>query len=189
MLRINGYSQLDRVHPHVHEVAQQMARRAEVLFQPGIWYRLLRIKEVEGNRMTLETGTALQCSEFAKIMDCCVAVVVFILTMGEPFDIEAQTLSSNKKVMDLLFFETAGWLGVEAATKTFTGRLRAWAEARGVALTRRLGPGYDPWPLADQQSLFSLFQGVPLSVRLLESSVMVPTMSRSGMYGLRRRFE
>lgn len=187
MLRINGYSQPDSVHPQVHEAVRRMAKRAEALFQPGIWYRLLRVKDIEANRITLETGTALQCNDVASTMIDCVAVVVFILTMGEQFDDEAQTLSSNRKVLDLLFFETAGWLGVEEATKTFVARLRTWAEERGYALTRRFAPGYDAWPLAGQQSLFSLFQGIPLSVRLLESCAMVPTMSRSGMYGLRPR--
>ena len=188
MLRIHGYSQLDQVHPQINEAVERMAKHAEGLFEPGTWYRLLKIKHIEGNRLTLETGTVLQCDDFANALIDCTAVVVFILTMGKHFDSEAETLSSDGNVFDLLFFETAGWLGIEEATRTFATRLRACAIEHGYGLTRRLAPGYDTWPLTDQQSLFSLFQGIPLSVQLLESCAMVPTMSRSGMYGLRPRW-
>ncbi len=183
MLRINGYSQLDRVHPHVQEVARQMARRAETLFRPELWYRLLNIRERTEAGLVLETGAFLRCGEFAQSSS---AVVAFVLTMGEAFDIEAQSLSATGKVLDRLFFETAGWLGVEAATRTLAERLREWSRPQGYALTRRHAPGYQGWPLTDQQAMFSLFEGVPMSVQLLESCVMVPTMSRSGLYGLRR---
>ena len=187
MLRIQGYSQLNQVHPHINEAVQRMARRAEGLFEPGIWYRLLKLDHMEGNKLTLESGTVLQCDEFAHALIDCTAVVIFILTMGKPFDKEVQALSSDGNVFDRLFFETAGWLGVEEATRLFVTRLRAWAKEHGHGLTRRFAPGYGTWPLTEQQSLFSEFQEIALPVRLLESCAMVPTMSRSGMYGMRPR--
>lgn len=187
MLRIQGYSQLDQVHPQVNEAVQRMATRAEGLFEPGGWCRLLKVDHMEGNKLILETDTVLQCDDFARALIDCTAVVVFILTMGKPFDKEARTLSSDGNVFDLLFFETAGWLGVEETTRLFVTRLRAWAKENGYGLTRRFAPGYGTWPLTEQQSLFSLFHGIALSVQLLESCAMVPTMSRSGMYGIRPR--
>ena len=105
--------------------------------------------------------------------------------MGKPFDKEAQALSSDGNVLDLLFLETAGWLGVEEATRLLVTRLRSWAKEHGYGLTRRFAPGYGAWPLTGQQSLFSLFQGIALSVQLLESCAMLPSMSRSGMWGIR----
>ena len=185
MLRIQGYSRLDQVHPQVTEAVKRMARSAEGLFEPGIWHRLLKVDHLEGNRLTLETGTVLQCDDFANTLIGCTAVVVFILTMGKPFDKEAQALSSDGNVLDLLFLETAGWLGVEEATRLLVTRLRSWAKEHGYGLTRRFAPGYGAWPLTGQQSLFSLFQGIALSVQLLESCAMLPSMSRSGMWGIR----
>jgi len=185
MLRIQGYSRLDQVHPQVTEAVKRMARSAEGLFEPGIWHRLLKVDHLEGNRLTLETGTVLQCDDFANTLIGCTAVVVFILTMGKPLDKEAQALSSDGNVLDLLFLETAGWLGVEEATRLLVTRLRSWAKEHGYGLTRRFAPGYGAWPLTGQQSLFSLFQGIALSVQLLESCAMLPSMSRSGMWGIR----
>jgi len=115
----------------------------------------------------------------------CNRVVAFFLTAGEEFDKEAARLHAAGRILEVLFLESAGWLGIEAATKSFANCLRGWAHARGYALGARLAPGYGSWPLTDQKPLHSLFDGFSLSVRLLESCAMVPKMSRSGLYGLR----
>ena len=72
-------------------------------------------------------------------------------------------------------------------SKAFATYLRDWAQEHGYKLTSRLSPGYGTWPLADQKPLFSLFDGLSVPIRLLESCVMTPKMSRSGLYGLRPR--
>ena len=43
------------------------------------------------------------------------------------------------------------------------------------------------WPLEEQKSLFALFEGRAISVQLLDSCAMIPKMSRSGLYGVRRK--
>ena len=185
MLRTQGYSRMEAVHPHVAGLAERIARRAEDLFEPGMWYRLLQLEHRAGGRLVFETGEVLPCQDLAQDLKDCTAVLVFILTMGEPFDKEARAFSSSGKVLDLLLLETAGWLAVEDATRFLVTRVRSWAKERGYGLTRRLAPGYGAWPLTGQRTLFSLLQGTALRVQLLESCAMVPSMSRSGMWGLR----
>ncbi len=186
VLRINGYSRIERVPEGVNEAAKRMTARAQAVIQPALSYRLLYIEHLHGSALTLEGGAVLESKEFASALAGCYAVVVAILGIGGRFDNEAKALSASRNALDLLLFETAGWLAIEEITKAFVVQLRDWANHQGYRLTRRLAPGYNQWPLIGQRSLFSLFEGIPLPVRLLESCAMVPTMSRSAMYGLRR---
>ena len=70
--------------------------------------------------------------------------------------------------------------------------------AEGLSLGPRLGPGYSyrleglpaekrvEWPLEQQRELISLFGDAKLPIELLESAVMLPKMSRSGLFGIER---
>lgn len=187
MLRIHGYSEPGQAAPGIRAAAARMAARAEQLFQMDLSYRMLKINRCDEHALTLETGTILQCGKSgSNLMDCTMAVA-FFLTAGEELDKEAARLHAAGGILEVLFLESAGWLGIEAATKSFANYLRDWAPPHGYALGARLAPGYGSWPLTDQKPLLSLFDPFSLSVRLLESCAMVPKMSRSGLYGLRLR--
>jgi hypothetical protein len=94
--------------------------------------------------------------------------------------------------LDALFLETSGWLGIEQATRQFRDYLRALVGPQGYRISCRMGPGYSykigdrevSWPLEDQQSLFKVFDGIDLPIRLLESCAMQPKLSRSAIFGL-----
>jgi hypothetical protein len=187
MLRINGYGDDDRVPPQVSESAKRMAARAEALFEPAVVHRLFNIESVDAGVLTLENGATLEAAEFAGTLADCCAIVIAVLALGGRLDREAQALAVDRNGIDLLLFETAGWLGIEELNKAFAAHLRVWAEGQGLRLTRRLAPGYDKWPLTGQRSLFGLLDGTPLPVRLLESCAMTPAMSRSALYGVRRQ--
>lgn len=187
MLRIHGYPEPDHAPPRIREAAARMAACAERLFRLDLAYRPVWIRRCDGHTLTLETDTTLNCGNSGCKLTDCTMVVAFFLTAGEGLDKEGARLQSNGQFLDALFLETAGWLGIEAATKSFAAHLRDWAQAHGYALRSRLAPGYGSWPLADQKPLLSLFDGLAVPVRLLESCAMTPKMSRSGLYGLRRR--
>jgi len=187
MLRIHGYPEPDHASPRIREAAERMAACAERLFRLDLAYRPVTIRRCDGRTLTLETDTTLNCGDSGCSLTDCTTVVAFFLTAGEELDEEGARLQSNGHLLDALFLETAGWLGIEAATKSFAAYLRGWGQAHGYALRSRLAPGCGTWPLADQKPLLSLFDGLPVPVRLLESCAMTPKMSRSGLYGLRLR--
>jgi len=53
-------------------------------------------------------------------------------------------------------------------------------------LTRRYSPGYGDLPLSEQKTVFSLFNGTDLNVKLSESFYMEPEKSISYIVGVRR---
>jgi hypothetical protein len=192
MLRIQGYSAPQSVRPAVREAAERNALRAEGLFDPAVCYRRIPVLSCEQGTLALAGDTRLHCGAFTRYLSAAREVAVFVTTAGARIDGELARLHGEQELLDMLFLETAGWLGVEEITKAFILHLRTRAAEDALRLTRRMGPGYSykadgvtaDWPLEEQQALFSLFGASTLPVQLLESCAMLPKMSRSGLVGL-----
>ena len=193
MLRIQGYTDPSRVRTVVRKTAEAMATLAESCFQSQVCYLRVPIRCCERGVLTLATGTVFHCDAFSKFLPACHETIVFVLTVGERFDQELGRLQNEDKLLEALFFENAGWLGVETVTRQFSQFLREQAAERREKMTRRLSPGYSfklesgvsEWSLFEQAELFSLFDGKSIPVYILESGAMLPKMSRSGLYGIK----
>lgn len=191
ILRIQGYRDLDRVRPAIKRAAASAARQTESLISPRIYYRILDVKRCKGESLELEDGTVFENEAFQRFLKEARQIVVFILTMGHELDQAVIDDIGKDQLLNALFLETAGWLGIEGATRALSTHLRGRAKERGERLSPRLGPGYSYkldgrsvcWPLEQQQTLFKLFANDPIDVDLLESCAMLPKISRSGIYG------
>ncbi len=184
LLRLQGYRDLERVRPRIEAAAREMAQRAEGLLEAHVHYRCIGVRGCDDGVLVLETGAAFHSGVFSEVLRQCREVIAFVLTVGEGLDAETAARTEDGDMLGALFLETAGWLGVEKATREFSRHLKAQAAKRGLRLSRRMGPGYGDWPLEEQAGLFDLFAGDSLPVRLLDSCAMIPKMSRSGLYGL-----
>ncbi len=191
ILRIQGYRDLERIRPAIKRAAAAAARETENLIRPRAYYRLLGVHSNDGSTLELEDGTVFENEAFQRFLKEPRFVTAFILTMGHALDQAVIDYIADDQLLNALFLETAGWLGIEAATRTLSIHLRLQARERGLRLSPRLGPGYSYkldgrsvlWPLEQQQTLFKLFADVPMDVEILESCAMLPKMSRSGIYG------
>jgi len=174
ILRIQGYTDLDRVRPPIRAAA-------------------LEIRALKNSQLTLEDNVVIECDAFERFIKNAEHVVVFALTIGSDFDEAVQAKLEDDELLDAVLMESAGWLAVEAVTKQWTIMIRDLAVNAGWLLTRRMSPGYTyqvndhrcEWPLEQQQDLFVAFGETAIPVSLMESSAMLPKMSRSGMIGLR----
>lgn len=192
MLRIQGYTAIDKVRPIVRAAAERNAVRAESLFDAKVCYRRIPVVSCNDGTLVLPDDASLHCGAFTRFLSAAREIAVFVATAGARIDDELARLHEEQELLDMLFLETAAWLGIEEITKTFVGHLRARAAEDRMRLTRRMGPGYSyktdagnaEWPLEEQTALFSLFGETTLPVRLLESCAMLPKMSRSGLIGL-----
>jgi len=192
LLRLHGYRDLDKVRPVIVAVAEDISRRVEGLVSPEIHYKRLKIKSCDGHGLVLEDGSRFDNIAFEKYLDGVVEVVIFAMTLGSSMDEESQVLVEKFEPLEALFLETAGWLGIEWATKQFGDRLRLSAKQNATRISCRMGPGYSysvngekvRWSLEDQKPLFDVFDVERLPIELLESCAMLPKMSRSGLYGI-----
>lgn len=195
ILRIQGYSDLTRVRPAIRRAAEQAAEIALALSEPVVCYRRVGIRALAAGRLELDGGATLNCAAFDRLLSGCDEAVVFVLTIGTGVDRRVVDLTdSGEGLLEALLLETAGWLAVEDATRQFRSAARVQAERAGQRITSRLGPGYSytfdgsecEWTLTDQHALFSVFGDASLPVQLLASCAMLPKISRSGLFGIRR---
>lgn len=192
ILRIQGYRDIGRVRPAIKRAAAAAARETEALIRPHVYYRTLNVRYCQGKTLELEDGTVFENEAFERFLKEARRIVVFILTMGHALDKAVVDYITEDQLLNALFLETAGWLGIEAATRTLSIQLRKSARELGHRLSPRLGPGYSYkldgrsvlWPLEQQQTLFRLFANHPIDIQLLESCAMLPKISRSGIFGV-----
>ena len=185
VLRIQGYRDLNAVRKDVREIASTMTARAATLFAPTATFRKVFIESCDEASLRLGTGTSFNYGGFDPILRDCEYVLPFILTLGEEIDEVSLQLQEKGEIIEALFLETAGWIGIEQASRELAIYLQKKISKDGLCLTRRFGPGYNEWNLLEQKVLFELFSDTELPVQLLESCAMLPKKSRSGLYGLR----
>lgn len=185
LLRIQGYRTAERVRPAVRRVAEAQAARAQALMTPVVVYRRVAIAACDAAGLSLAGGIRFSAGDFATAFAGAGEAVALVLTLGAALDDEGARLTAAGDMLGALFLDSAGWYAIEQATRAFAAALAGRAAEEGLALTRRLAPGYGDWGLAEQRAFFTLFDGAALPVTLTEGCAMLPTKSRSGLYGLR----
>lgn len=191
ILRIQGYRELEKVRPAIKRAAQSTASETEKLLRPHVYFRAVDVQKCKDGLLVLEDSIQFENEAFDRFLLGAKKVVIFALTMGYALDQEVKDRIAGDQLLHALFLETAGWLGIEAATKQFARYLMQMASTHHLRLSPRLGPGYSykldgrsvVWPLEQQQTLFQAFSGTTIDIELLESCVMLPKISRSGLFG------
>ena len=191
ILRIQGYRDLEKIRPAIRRAAVSAARETETLIDPKIFYRIVDVQKCEGAVLEIQNDLVFENEAFQRLLKGPKQVAIFILTMGHALDKAVIDYMAGDQLLMALFLETAGWLGIEAATRKLKLHLREECGKIGCRLSPRLGPGYSYkldgrsvfWPLEQQQTLFKFFANDTIGVELLESCAMMPKISRSGLFG------
>ena len=197
ILRVHGYREQGRIRLPIRASAEAMAKRApELVDARGCWRRV-SIEARGHGELSLPGGVLLSCPAFDRLLDGATEIVAFVVTLGARFDEEVIAMMEAFEPLDALFLETAGRLAVERLTRLLAADIGRRLRPEGLTLGARLGPGYTyrmdgqqdekarvMWPLEQQHQLFALFGSSRLPVELMQSAVMRPKMSRSGVFGI-----
>jgi hypothetical protein len=192
ILRIQRYSDPQRVRPAIRRAAEEVAALAQELQQPRASFRRIAVERCADDTLRLRNGVEFHCRAFPQLLAGAREVVVFVITAGARLDLKLIELSkSGEGLLEALLLETAGWLCLEHATRALISEVRRDAELRGCRITRRMGPGYThrvnhmecEWHLLEQCEIFRCFGNAEIPVTLLSSCAMLPKMSRSGLVG------
>lgn len=192
VLRVQGYRRPELVKPKVRKAVEAATEKANALLELEVRFARAAVAGVDRGRIALPNGARLECPAFDQYFDGIVAVVAYVLSTGAAIDFSVQECVAREELLDAVILESAAWLAIEAGTRRFASLLGALAAHDGLKPTMRMGPGYSykvggervTFALDQQRALFSLFDGVHLPVELLDSSVMRPKLSRSGLFGL-----
>lgn len=195
ILRIHGYRDASKVRRRVRDIAVAMSRAMNELFAPAVALRRLTFWRAGVGTLKFENDVLLRCLAFEKYLRDCDEAVLFVLSAGAAIDENIARYMKDSQPVNALFLNTAGWLCVEMMTRQLASAVKLAAQEESIRLTRRMGPGYSyrvdgvscSWELEQQRELFALIGEPQLAVTLLDSGGMQPQMSRSGLFGLRRR--
>lgn len=192
VLRIQGYKDLAKVRRRVRQLAELSIRVYVKKATPTVSYRVADIESIKDEELVMDSTVRFSSPIFKQYLSNARQAVVFALTVGEGIDDQTIEWMEKDQLVEALFLESAAWMGVENATKQFVLAVRTWAGRNHFRITRRLGPGYSypingeqiQWDLSEQKSLFKVLGESEIPITLLESSAMLPKMSRSGLFGL-----
>lgn len=192
VLRIHGYKDPAKTSSVIRHAAEIMGPRAEEILAPELHYRRLRILSLDRAELTVEGGIVFRSDAFPRFLSDAREVVVSVATMGAALDHGVGALLAESDLIEALFLETYGWLGINVLTAQFGGFLRERVNNEGYDVTCRLAPGYSykvdglaaGWALEQQREIFAAFEGIELPVALHQSCAMLPKISRTGMFGL-----
>ena len=196
LLRAQGYRKNHNVRQVIRNAAFKSIERLREASAPQGFFFFEQIKTLKGNHLTLGSGIEFDCPVFEEILGGSTHLISFILTLGKETD---EKIASYAKDLDeplaSLFLETAAWLCLELVMKKARIYLTEFAVLNGMKLGKRMAPGYSYkikktnsriiWNLSEQTKLFKMFKDFEISVKLLESSAMIPRMSRSGIFGVK----
>ncbi|MEJ2716341.1 MAG: vitamin B12 dependent-methionine synthase activation domain-containing protein [Deltaproteobacteria bacterium] len=155
--------------------------------EPEIVYSVQAVAEVGKGYVRLARGPVFRSRKLARAFRECELAVCFVGTLGHGIEDEIGSLTLRGKLADAFVVDALGSAGIEHAVERFYGALEDHFRLQGKGLTLRFSPGYCDWPLDQQAQLLDLVDTRLVGVTLLESSLMTPRKSISGIFGITSR--
>jgi hypothetical protein len=140
---------------------------------------------VQINQQTLTVGTVtFDCgAKVANHLRGSGEIAVFMATLGPNFDAWAQAWF-QKDPLNGLIANTLGSACVEHIVDQLELVITQQAIRDGLTVSNRFSPGYCHWNVSEQKKLFSLLPDRCCNVTLMDSCLMIPMKSVTGIMGL-----
>jgi cobalamin-dependent methionine synthase I len=110
--------------------------------------------------------------------------VCFVGTIGTEVENEINSLLGKQKLADAYILDAMASVAVENMIDRFQDLMENRYSAEDRTVTLRFSPGYCDWPVTQQKKLFNIFESRQLKVELLDSCLMKPRKSISGVFGI-----
>ncbi len=197
ILRTHGYRNKDQIRKRIFDATNKAIERLSVSSSPVGYFCIKEISKHLANKIELKCGTLFNCDLFSERIARSKFLVAFILTLGKEVDEIIKIVSKNSnEPLAALFLENASWLALELILRDARSKVLKFAKNHDMQIENRMAPGYTypskisrkkiMWELEEQKILFSLFDKESISVQLTDSCTMLPRMSRSGIFGLKK---
>ena len=111
-------------------------------------------------------------------------IVCFIGTIGFDVEKEIGRLLVEHKLSEAYILDAMASVAVEDMVEQFHQVMEAKCRNESKTVTFRFSPGYCDWPITEQKKLFSVFDAEEIGVELLDSCLMEPRKSISGVFGI-----
>ena len=195
LLGVHKYKDMSKVRPVILKSAHRAIAQSIEFSDPRGYFTTTPIESLDEEGLDLFDGTRLNCTAFRDKLGGYDTLLSFVITLGPKLDEEvSKGFADGSDPLGPLFLDTAGWLMIEASTRSFSTYLKSEHFGGRQDLSTRMAPGYDypikgqsdraPWDLLEQAKLFGTFKNKDIPIELLDSGAMIPRLSRSGIFGV-----
>ena len=205
MIRQSGEKNFMKIHPQVEEsklakllggkrnqeLPKSIKSKLRVLedtfnslITPDIHYRMIDFTVKDEGVIRIEGTIEFESKNLSEVMKSAEKLVCFIGTLGPGIEEEVGVLMQDNNLSEAYILDAMGSVAVEDLVDKFQQTIKSECERVGKTVTLRFSPGYCDWALTEQKKLFSLFEPEDIPVQLLDSCLMEPVKSISGVFGI-----
>ena len=197
ILRTHGYRSKDVIKKKILDATNKAIKILSTSSTPVGYFCIEEISNNYRNKIELKCGTTFNSDLFKERFAKSKFLVAFIITLGKEVDETIKKISNcSDEPLGALFLENASWLALELVLRDARSKIIKFAKNNDMQIENRMAPGYTypskinkkriMWELQEQKILFGLFDKESISIRLTDSCTMLPRMSRSGIFGLKK---
>ena len=170
-------------HQRWYALVNDLLQRLPRIMRPRGLYRIDEVVALEPQRLRLASGTVYHGS-VGTFLQNAPLIATFLVTIGSALERLSRGWLRAGKVMPGTIGDAIASEAAEAVVERLTADVRAWAAARGLAITLPYSPGYCGMSIQQQRPLFASLPAGRINVRLTPSCLMLPVKSISGLIGI-----
>jgi hypothetical protein len=163
------------------QTARQKLKR---LIKPSLHYRIVKPSVMDIDVVQLGEIVEFTSANLANTLTNAEKIVCFVGTIGTGVEHEINRLLSKQKLADAYILDAMASVAVENMIDRFQDLMANQFSAEHRTVTLRFSPGYCDWPVTQQKKLFKIFDPKEIDVELLDSCLMQPRKSISGVFGI-----
>ena len=181
LLRFLGYPASGVGKRQLTEELEEEIRRGQALLRPRGIYSVYPIEQQESRYIRIG-GKFLQ-GQVAEFLAGAESVAVFIVSVGPEITRGAEAAARAGNIVAAWALDALGSWATEAAAEALIRRLSLNHPGEGT-ISPRYSPGYCGMRLNEQRTLFELVDASTIGCQLMDSMLMQPHKSVSGLAGI-----
>jgi cobalamin-dependent methionine synthase I len=154
------------------------------LIKPSLHYRIVKPSVTDSDVVQLDETVEFTSTQLAKTLKDAEEIVCFVGTIGTDVENEINRLLGKQKLAEAYILDAMASVAVENMIDRFQNLMENRFSVEDRTVTLRFSPGYCDWPVTQQKKLFKIFNPKQLNVELLDSCLMKPRKSVSGVFGI-----
>jgi hypothetical protein len=168
----------------ISKKVQNARQKLNRLIKPRLHYRIVKPRVRDKDVVQLDEMVEFTSAKLAKTLKNAEKIVCFVGTIGTGVENEINRLLGKQKLADAYILDAMASVAVENMIDRFQNLMETRFSAEDRTVTQRFSPGYCDWPLTQQKKLFNIFDTKEIDVELLDSCLMKPRKSISGVFGI-----
>lgn len=184
LAKLLGGQKRERLPKSILKKVQTAREKLNRLMKPSLHYRIVKPSVMDKAVVQLDESVEFTSAKLAKTLKNAEKIVCFVGTIGTEVEDEINKLLGKQKLADAYILDAMASVAVENMIDRFQHLMENRYSAEDRTVTLRFSPGYCDWPVTQQKKLFNIFESRQLKVELLDSCLMKPRKSISGVFGI-----